>query len=112
MFPAAWSRFKKKSTGTLTGKLLHQSSDLVKRPSYPQKLTVCFRDTVDPKPQPFRKTDSSQKITGEKASLLYMKKQAQTCKCTPELVTKKIVFILLPALACGSQAYGWDCEDY
>ena len=103
---------EQKSAGTLTGKLLHQLSDLVKRPSYPQKLAVCFRDTVDPKPQPFRKTDSSQKITGEKASLLYMKKQAQACICTSEPVAKTIVFILLPALACGSQAYGWDCEDY
>ena len=105
-------RMEQKSAGTLTGKILHQLSDLVKRPSYPQKMAVCFRDTVDPKPQPFRKTDSSQKITGEKASLLYMKKQAQTCICTSEPVAKTIVFILLPALACGSQAYGWDCEDY
>ena len=46
-------RMEQKSAGTLTGKLLHQLSDLVKRPSYPQKLAVCFRDTVDPKPQPF-----------------------------------------------------------
>ena len=43
-------RMEQKSAGTLTGKLLHQLSDLVKRPSYPQKLAVCFRDTVDPKP--------------------------------------------------------------
>lgn len=54
-------RMEQKSAGMFTGKLLHQSSDLVKRSSYPQKLTICFRDTVDPKPQSFRKTDFSQK---------------------------------------------------
>lgn len=92
LFPAAWIRLKKRSAGTLTGKLLHQLSDLVKGPSYFQKLTVGLRDTVDLKSQPFRETGSAQKITGEKASLLYMKKQAQTCICTAEPVTKKAGF--------------------